>query len=153
MRANTSTSKKRLAKSNMQKVVFIWSVREAGNAYHPIICCRYTNADLSEHVRWISEVLNEALEAAQTASLVVDCRVYITGSTPPTPPVPVTRYTDFEKGSVSPDSEISEKDIGLPAYFNLQVIHGRPSIRKILQEEINMSSGPVSVDGRSLLCR
>ena len=103
----------------------------------------------SDHVKWISEALGEALEAAQSAGLVVDPRIYVTGSAPPTPPVPTVGYADSDKGSFSMESPISEKDVkmSLPTYSALRILHGRPSVREILQEEINASSGPVSVDG------
>lgn len=102
-----------------------------------------------DHVRWISEVLGEAITAAQSTGLVLDPRVYITGSTPPTPPVATIGYADSDKGSISAESPISEKDVkmSLPAYSALRILHGRPSIRKILREEITASTGPVSVDG------
>ncbi|GJE84448.1 ferric reductase family protein [Phanerochaete sordida] len=120
----------KLGKSAVRRVVFVWSVREA------------------DHVRWISQVLGDALMAAQSTGLAVDPRVYITGSTPPTPPLPVVGYSDSDRGSVNIESPISEKDVkmSLPAYSALRILHGRPSIRKVLQEEISASAGPVSVD-------
>ncbi|EKM59392.1 uncharacterized protein PHACADRAFT_169942 [Phanerochaete carnosa HHB-10118-sp] len=120
----------RLGKSAVQRVVFVWSVREA------------------DHVRWISQILSEALAVAQSTGLTVDPRVYITGSTPPTPPLPALGYSESDRGSVNMESPISEKDVkmALPAYSALRILHGRPSIRKVLQEEIGVSTGPVSVD-------
>lgn len=117
-------------KSSVKRVVFVWSVREA------------------DHVKWISQALGEALTAAQSTSLSVDPRVYITGSTPPTPPLPTVGYADSDRGSLNVESPISEKDVkmSLPAYSALRIHHGRPSIRKLLQEEIGASAGQVSVD-------
>lgn len=94
-------------------------------------------------------MLGEALTAAQSTGMTVDPRVYVTGSTPPTPPVAAVEYSESDQGSVAMESPISEKDVkmSLPAYSALRILHGRPSIRKILQEEISASTGPVSVDG------
>ncbi|THH02456.1 hypothetical protein EW026_g465 [Hermanssonia centrifuga] len=119
--------KSRAGKSAAQRVIFVWSVRDA------------------EHVKWISKLLTEALAAAQSTSLVVDPRLYITGASAPSLQL---SETDSDKGSISVDSPATEKDskLGLPAYSALRVTHGRPSIRKMLHEEIAASSGPVSVD-------
>ncbi len=101
-------------------------------------------------MKWISKLLTEALAAAQSTSLVVDPRLYITGASAPSLQL---SETDSDKGSISVDSPATEKDskLGLPAYSALRVTHGRPSIRKMLHEEIAASSGPVSVDGTSLI--
>ena len=78
--------------------------------------------------------------------MTVEPRVYITG-----PGVPQLERTESDSGSFSADTPISEneKDVknGLPAYSALAIINGRPSVRKIFDEEIPVSSGPVSVDG------
>lgn len=76
--------------------------------------------------------------------------MYITGSTPPTPPVAAVEYSESDQGSVAMESPLSEKDVKmfLPAYSALRILHGRPSVRRILQEEIDASTGPVSVDGK-----
>lgn len=106
-------------------------------------------------MKWISSVLGEAISAAQSTGLVVDPRIYITNSSPPTPPTPpvtAVGYDDSDKGSVSMDSPVTEKDVkmSLPSYSALRILNGRPSVRRILQEEISASSGPVSVDGEPL---
>lgn len=96
----------------------------------------------SAHVKWISKLLHEALAVAQNTELVIDPRVYITGPNVPSP----EDIEGSDSGSISADSPTSEK---LPVYSLLRIIHGRPSVRKIFEEEIPASPGPVSVDGKS----
>ena len=107
-------------------------------------------------MKWISSVLGEAISAAQSTGLIVDPRIYITSSSPPTPPTPpatAVAYDESDKGSISLESPITEKDVNmsLPSYSALRILNGRPSVRKILQEEIGASSGPVSVDGMCMI--
>ena len=56
---------------------------------------------------------------------------------------------DSREGSISADSPTLEEG-KLPAYNALRIVHGRPSVKKILEEEITTSWGPVSVDGMLL---
>ncbi|KAF8974334.1 FAD-binding domain-containing protein [Flammula alnicola] len=77
------------------------------------------------HVKWISKTLIQALSAT-TASLTVEPRIYITGKNYPIP-------------ETTPSTE-------LPVYSSLKLIHGRPSIKKLLNDEIASSLGPISVD-------
>ncbi|KAI9000892.1 hypothetical protein BD414DRAFT_15568 [Trametes punicea] len=119
----------RAGTSDVRRVIFVWSVRE------------------SDHLAWISKTLNEALTAAQPTSLVVEPRIYITGPTCTIPEMPRGSYTPSD-GTTTPtspsDGEPFEK--GLPVYSSLRIIHGRPSVCRILQEGIDSSTGPVSVD-------
>ena len=81
---------------------------------------------------------------AQATSLTVDPRLYITGPKAPE----MTYEEDTTEGSISAESPMVEKDKpNPPAYSALRIAHGRPSVRKILEEEITTSPGPVSVDG------
>ncbi|THH33660.1 hypothetical protein EUX98_g541 [Antrodiella citrinella] len=124
-------------KSAVRRVVFVWSVRDA------------------EHVKWISKVLKEALVHAQSSPLVVDPHVYITG---PNHPLPELSLSDDSKSvigdshpgtPVCPKSENSLEKLELPAYSALKITHGRPSISRILEDEVSGSAGSVSVDGKS----
>ncbi|KAI0347380.1 hypothetical protein BDW22DRAFT_1404940 [Trametopsis cervina] len=117
-------SKARAGKSSVRRAVFVWAVRDPG------------------HIRWISKVLTEALVAAQQTSLEVEARLYITGSSSPLSETPQVSFDGSQNGS----SPSSEKDMKLPLYHALQITHGRPSIKKILQDEIALAHGPVSVD-------
>ncbi|TCD66927.1 hypothetical protein EIP91_000705 [Steccherinum ochraceum] len=123
----------RAGKSSVRRVVFMWSVREP------------------EHVKWISKILNEALDHAQLSSLTLDPRIYITGPTYPLPDLPDNdSIRKSEGGNSTPGSPISESSVEekleLPSYSALRITHGRPSISRFLQDEITTSSGPVSVD-------
>jgi len=126
----------RAEKSSVRRVIFVWSVREA------------------EHVKWISKLLNAALTHAQSTSLIIDPRIYITGPNYPLPELSLNDNNKSDSGDstprslVSPASEksIDEKSMELPTYSALRITHGRPSISRILQDEIAASSGPVSVD-------
>ena len=101
-------------------------------------------------MKWISKVLNEALVIAQTTSLSVDARVYVTGARAPA--LIVDSVDSSREGSISADSPTDSPTLEakLPPYNALQVTHGRPSVKKLLDEEITTSWGPVSVDGTSL---
>ena len=92
-------------------------------------------------------MLNEALNAAQDTPLTVDPRIYITG--PRAPPTNYATGSDSESGSISAESPVSEKENKLPLYTALRITHGRPSLRKVFDEEVTTAAGPVSVDGMS----
>ncbi|PPQ65217.1 hypothetical protein CVT26_000194 [Gymnopilus dilepis] len=112
--------------SAVQRIVFIWAVRNA------------------DHIKWVSTVLQEALARA-TQPLVIEPRIYVTGKKYPIPEVPPASQ---ERSSVS-SSSIEKDDISesaLPVYSALKFIHGRPNMKQLLSEEIENSPGPVSVD-------
>ncbi|KAF8914049.1 ferric reductase NAD binding domain-containing protein [Gymnopilus junonius] len=112
--------------SAVQRIVFVWAVRDA------------------DHLKWISTILQEALARA-TKPLVIEPRVYVTGKNFPIPEVPGAAS---ERASVS-SSSIEKGDIqeaALPVYSALKLIHGRPSMKKLLSEEIEASPGAISVD-------
>ncbi|KAI0638308.1 ferric reductase NAD binding domain-containing protein [Trametes polyzona] len=119
----------RAGTSDVRRVIFVWAVRDP------------------EHVQWISKVLAEAMTAAQSTTLVVEPNVYITGASSAVPEIPRTAYAPSDGSSTPPspaDSGKYEKE--LPMYSSMKITHGRPSIRRILQEGIDSSAGPVSVD-------
>nr|VWP00534.1 Pre-mRNA-splicing ATP-dependent RNA helicase PRP28 (EC [Ganoderma boninense] len=109
----------------VRRVIFIWAVRE------------------SDHLGWISKSLCEALAVAQSTPLAIEPSVYVTGPTCDIPRIPGTQYAGSE-ASGSDSGEAAGKE--LPLYSSLKIVHGRPSIRRILQEGVDGSSGPVSVD-------
>lgn len=84
-----------------------------------------------------------------TPSMVVEPRIYITGKDYPIPEVPEIPQAD--RASIS--SSVDKNDAmaaQLPVYSALKLAHGRPSIKKLLNEEISSALGPVSVDGTVL---
>lgn len=70
------------------------------------------------------------------------------------PDLPTVEYSRSTSGTATPETPISpatEKDeevSPLPLYTSLRIKYGRPSVRRILQEEISVATGPVSVDGQ-----
>ncbi|KAJ3573341.1 hypothetical protein NP233_g2490 [Leucocoprinus birnbaumii] len=124
----------------VRRIVFLWAIRE------------------TEHLEWISKILSDALEPIPP-TLSVEPRIYITGSKAPTfpplsmkPTTPTGQIATTELSSSSsvnnsnPEIVEEEKSTDLPAYSLLKIIHGRPSIRKVLHDEISASTGSVSVD-------
>ncbi|KAF8076261.1 FAD-binding domain-containing protein [Lyophyllum atratum] len=123
---NTVRGNARGGNSNVRRVVFVWAVRDGG------------------HLSWISKTLTQALSSSKSP-LSIEPRVYITGPSYPIPHVPFV--SEPPSPSSPAESEKDAKDmITLPSYTSLKLIHGRPSIRKLLHEEIAASLGPVSVD-------
>lgn len=86
----------------------------------------------------------QALSVA-APSLVVEPRIYITGKNYPIPEVPDIHDRSSISSSIEKDDILSPQ---LPVYSALKLTHGRPSIKKLLNEEISSSLGPVSVDGK-----
>lgn len=109
-----------------------------------------------EHLEWILKILSDALEAIPSM-LSIEPRIYITGSKAPTLPLLPIASSTQAPSTTSPSTNTSNPNIeeeekpGLPAYSALKIIHGRPSIPKLLHNEISVSSGSVSVDGASSL--
>jgi hypothetical protein len=96
-----------------------------------------------EHLAWISPMLNAAMAHAPS-SLVVEPWIYVTGKRR-TADLPALGY-ESESPAVSP-IEKSEKSV-LPVYSAVQIFQGRPDIGHILEQEVSMAIGPVSVDGK-----
>ncbi|KAI0750929.1 hypothetical protein C8Q80DRAFT_1098755 [Daedaleopsis nitida] len=121
----------RAGTSTVRRVIFVWAVRE------------------SDHLGWISKTLSEALAAAQSTKLAIEPTIYVTSPSSTIPEIP--RTLSRSSDGASTPSEVGEVDKELPVYSALRIINGRPSIRRILQEGVNGSAGPVSVDGECLL--
>ena len=100
--------------------------------------------DAADHLGWISRNLCEVLAAAQSTTVAIEPTVYVTGPTCDVPQIQGTQYAGSD-GSGSDSGEAADK--ALPLYSSLKIVHGRPSIRRILQDGVAGSSGPVSVDG------
>lgn len=99
----------------------------------------------SVHFKWASKTLTEAMARA-TSTLTVDPRIYITGKSQSISDVP-SLPEDRASVSSSLDKEEISATSELPVFSSLTLIHGRPNIKKVLDEEIELSLGPVSVDG------
>ncbi|KDR83594.1 hypothetical protein GALMADRAFT_219415 [Galerina marginata CBS 339.88] len=112
-------------KSAVRRIVFVWAVRDA------------------VHLKWISKTLVDAL-ATTTPYLTIEPRIYVTGKNYPIPEVPELPTDRASMSSGSIEKDIAETE--LPVYSSLKLIHGRPSMKKLLAEEIQTSLGPISVD-------
>lgn len=111
-------------------------------------CPSHRGIDATDHLGWISKTLCEALAAAQSTTVAVEPTVYVTGTICDIPQIPGTQYAGSDS-SGSDSGEVAGKE--LPMYSSLKIVHGRPSIRRILQDGVDGSSGPVSVDGECFL--
>lgn len=133
----------------------MWAVRDGGNCliFRFSVVCYSLTQPLStiDHLTWISKALTNALTSVPP-SLTLEPRVYITGSASyQIPVVESDKFTPPPTPSSSGALSIQEQssDVELPVYSALKLTHGRPSIRKLLHDEITTSPGPVSVDGES----
>ena len=100
----------------------------------------------SDHLKWISGALASALNAAPS-SLHVDVRIFITGTNSPSPPPSMAYNEDVLESPVSIDEKDKEAAVVSipPAEFPTTL--GRPDLLKLLREEVDIATGPVSVDG------
>ncbi|KAF9534178.1 ferric reductase NAD binding domain-containing protein [Crepidotus variabilis] len=115
-------------KSAVKRVVFVWALRD------------------SAHLKWISEALLRALTNVDS-SLVIEPRIYITGSDRTIPDIPELEHEPRNRDSDASSSEKKDDSSDqLPNYSSLKLIHGRPSIKKLIHEEIEAAVGPISVD-------
>ncbi|PPQ88881.1 hypothetical protein CVT25_009116 [Psilocybe cyanescens] len=125
---NLARISSRNGSSAVKRVVFIWAIRD------------------TEHLRWISSTLMEALDSI-SPSLVVDPRIYITGKKSLVTEIPVLA-TDSSSLSSSGSSlkkeNSSRSDISQYSPFN--VFNGRPDLKGLLIDEIEASNGPISVN-------
>ncbi|KAF4574850.1 Ferric/Cupric Reductase Transmembrane Component [Pleurotus pulmonarius] len=113
-------------KSSVRRVVFVWAVRDGA------------------HLTWITEIITNALNVAPP-SLSIEPRIYVTGPNYPIPKVPVLQSDGSTSSSTSSlPSDLTSQD--LPQYSALKLSHGRPSMKKLLQDEITSALGPISVD-------
>ncbi|TFY82597.1 hypothetical protein EWM64_g1407 [Hericium alpestre] len=111
-------------RSSTRRVVFVWAVRDAA------------------HLSWISEIVSKTLSAAPEW-LAVEPRIYVTGTRLPQQE-PVLGYRSSTSSVIQ--SPIKEEKSEPPSYNSFKITYGRPSISRLLQEEMSIAAGPVSVD-------
>lgn len=108
--------------------------------------------DVSAHLNWISETLLKSLDAVPS-SFDVEIRVFITGSDSGTPASqqPTLRYGDTPEAPVLDEKEkeivMAEATSPRSPSNALPTTLGRPDLPRLLKEEIDHTTGPVSVDG------
>lgn len=89
--------------------------------------------------------MSRAIATAPT-SLAIDPRIYVTGKNHIIPGVPNLDYSGPAASTPNGEKE-KDKKIEPPLYNALRITCGRPSIPKLLQDEVDTALGPVSVDG------
>jgi len=100
----------------------------------------------SAHLQWISGALASALSTAPS-SLQVDVRIYVTGGNSPSPPRSVAHSKDAPESAVSVDEKDKEAAEGSNPSAEFSTTLGRPDLLKLLRKEVDIATGPVSVDG------
>jgi len=129
----------RKGQSICQRATFIWCIRD------------------SEHIKWISDMLVQALTQAPD-SLKIDIRIFVSGSSRSSESLDLRTYDYAEdSGSASAESTpaqtpISEKGVGIPSSDSVSMLklthlpsvkvsQGRPILAKLLAEEAEETSG------------
>ncbi|KAG1834099.1 ferric reductase NAD binding domain-containing protein [Suillus variegatus] len=113
----------RKGKSSCKRVVFIWSIRQAG------------------YVQWIEEALIKAVQLAPP-SLTVSIRIFNTGS--PT----TTQSMEEVSGLSNPTEKIvtfEQTSSMLLSLRGVKMESGRSDLDALLKEEVSMASGRMSV--------
>ncbi|KAE9397964.1 hypothetical protein BT96DRAFT_921065 [Gymnopus androsaceus JB14] len=119
----------RKGQSICQRVTFIWCIRD------------------SEHIKWISDVLAQALTQAPDF-LKIDIRIFVTESSQSSDSLDL-RNPGMPLPNRPAQTPISEKGVGIPSSSVLRLIHlssvkvsqGRPILAKLLAEEAEKTRG------------
>lgn len=132
--------------------MFVWALRHQCNvlAFHP---SAYTHFALAAHIQWVTEELSAAI-AAVPATLEVSVLVYVT-SDGPVDTDPTHSLDDDTSSSTDAEKDAySEKAPPTPSTIaqGIELRVGRPDVAAILEDAVNKSTGPVSVDGALRLC-
>ncbi|RDB30770.1 putative ferric reductase transmembrane component [Hypsizygus marmoreus] len=108
-----------------RKIVFVWAIRELS------------------HVEWISDALLPALQQALPPTIVVQLRIFVTAVVAGIP----SWDDDSAEGDTEMKTEGGQKiDINVLDHPCIRLEQGRPDLQHIIDEEINQSSGPISVN-------
>ena len=103
----------------------------------------------AEHMNWITKPLSDALLAAPTGASV-ETRIFITR--------PKMKWSDTlatDTSSINASSPYSPVSADTFATFPplarnaIKTENGRPDIETLIQDAVSLSSGPVSVDGKT----
>lgn len=124
----------RNGESRCHRVVFIWSIRSV------------------DHIHWINDVLIRALRLAPP-SLSISIHIHVTGVATTTETLPQSNddaklsRNDSRSGTLElPDGEDMEvSNNSLFAIESVKLAHGRPDLRAILQDEVKVATGRMSV--------
>ena len=134
-----------------QKVVFIWAIRSAGSSTNPdaFLCTTRLTITLLEYIRWIEDILMPALVGIPS-SIEVVVKIHVTK--PEKDSEKLANYESKTKESLveeldltdSPDSKPIARAVDSP-YVSFE--NGRPDLHGIIQHEIAMASGRMSISG------
>lgn len=136
------TRSARSGKAKCSRVVFIWSIRDI-SAYDAILGVSHLTGGPVGHVRWISDTLSKAMRLTPQ-SLSIDIRISVTGSSLE------TLSQSFDDDSIHSGQDQDEKDKQPPSILkfpSVNVTAGRPNIQAMLQEEVDTTTGRMSVSG------
>ncbi|KAI0777446.1 iron reductase [Trametes elegans] len=113
-------------KSRCRRLVFIWSIREAS------------------HIEWISKAVTKALELAPS-DIDISIRLFVTsGNVQPHPPGRAWNEDDSVHSSEG-TAVGKSRPSSLLNFEAVQVLQGRPDLHAILREEVEATSGRISV--------
>ena len=157
----------RNGKNSCHRIIFIWSIRNAGQCYswiqyHHLKDRILTGLYSLDHIRWIDETLIRVIHFAPP-SLSISIRIHVTGARGtiqgplhscergPNDDVQVTR-DDSRSGTVELDDEkATDKRMGsLLAVETVKLEYGRCNLPSVLRDEVEITTGRMSVNGQSL---
>ena len=131
-------------KSRCRRLVWVWSIREPG------------------HIEWVSKALTTALALAPS-DLDISIRIYVTSASK----VGERKERDANANALTEVKSWNEDDsihsssegtaVGrsrppsLLSFDAVQVCEGRPELHSLLREEVDATSGRISVTGMSFL--
>jgi hypothetical protein len=123
------------------------SARPRYVSLYPYLCSRSEHNSCSAHLQWIGTTLHEAC-SSMPPHLVLDARVYVSGSMQDVPVLPVAPESDDDISTPSTVLDDNDKKLEDPIirFVGYQTKPGRPDIYRLL-EEINAAEGRVSVSG------
>ncbi|KAG2138475.1 ferric reductase like transmembrane component-domain-containing protein [Suillus clintonianus] len=146
----------RNGKSSCGRVVFIWSIRNAGAYYSSTIgfneaLYRPTHLFLADQIHWIDETLIRALQLAPP-SLSISIRIHVTG-TPATDEALPHSYSPSDDARPvcnpsPPETVVLQDGRSKHSLFTVEsakLQSGRPNLPAILRDEVEMATGRMSV--------
>ena len=135
-----------------QKVVFIWAIRSAGSSTNPdaFLCTAGLTITLLEYIRWIEDILMPAL-AGVPSSIEVVVKIHVTK--PEKDSEKLGNYESKTKESLDEELDPTDNSHSRPIaravdspYVSFE--NGRPDLHGIIQQEIAMVSGRMSISGK-----
>lgn len=134
-------------KSRCRKLVFIWSIRDAGTSGLLSHAHHRPNSLFSGHIDWVSKALTTALELAPT-EIEISIQIYITGSTANVAQPELASYNEDDSIHSTEGTAVGKsRPSSLLNFSAVQVHQGRPDLPAILLGEVESNMGRLSVTG------